>query len=47
MITITEQKPIEEVMQELDYKKLKDATFGDKVPLVGPMASLIFEKGIY
>ena len=35
------------VMQELDYNRLKDASFLDKVPLVGPIASLIFEKGIY
>jgi len=38
---------LKEVMQELDYKKFKDATFGDKIPLVGPLSSLIFEKGIY
>jgi len=38
---------LKQVMQELDYNKFKDATFGDKIPLVGPMASLIFEKGIY
>jgi NTE family protein len=35
------------VMQELDYNRLKDASFVDKVPLVGTIASLIFEKGIY
>lgn len=38
---------LKEVMQELDYRKFKDATFGDKIPLVGPLSSLIFEKGIY
>ena len=35
------------VMQELDYRRFKDASFGDKIPLVGPIASLVFEKGIY
>ena len=38
---------LKNVMQELDYNRFKDATFIDKVPVVGPIASLIFEKGIY
>ena len=38
---------MKEIMGELDYNRFKDATLLDKVPLVGPAASLIFEKGIY
>jgi NTE family protein len=38
---------LKEIMQELDYKRFKDATLLDKVPLVGPVSSLIFEHGIY
>ena len=39
-----------EIMEELDYNRFKDASPLDKVPLVGPLASLIrliFKKGIY
>lgn len=35
------------VMTELDYNRFKDASPLDKLPLIGPMASLILEKGIY
>ncbi|MFC1871928.1 patatin-like phospholipase family protein [Chloroflexota bacterium] len=35
------------VMEELDYNRFKDAGTLDKVPLAGPLASLICEKGIY
>ena len=35
------------VMTELDYNRFKDSSLLDRVLLVGPMASLIFEKGIY
>jgi len=38
---------MKEVMGELDYNRFKDASLLDKIPLVGPAASLIFEKGIY
>ncbi len=38
---------MKKVMEELDYNRFKDAGVLDKVPLVGPMASLVFEKGIY
>ncbi len=38
---------LKEVMQELDYNHFKDASTLDKIPLAGPLASLIFEKGIY
>jgi len=38
---------LKSVMQELDYSRFKDANFLDKIPLAGPLASLIFEKGIY
>ncbi len=35
------------VMDELDYNKLKDPGLLDRVPLIGPLTSVIFEKGIY
>ena len=38
---------MKEIIEELDYNRLKDTSILDKVPLVGPVASLIFEKGIY
>lgn len=34
-------------MDELDYNRLKDTSLLDRIPLVGPIASVIFEKGIY
>ncbi len=42
--TGTEMKSI---LDELDYNRFKDTSLLDRVPFVGPMASLIFEKGIY
>jgi len=38
---------MKQIMAELDYNNFKDATLLDKIPLAGPLASLIFEKGIY
>ena len=38
---------LKEVIQELDYKRLKDASPLDKIPVLGPLTSLILEKGIY
>jgi len=38
---------MKEIMNELDYNKFKDSSLLDRIPLAGPMASLIFEKGIY
>lgn len=38
---------LKKIMTELDYNKFKDASPLDRVPFVGPLASLIFEKGIY
>ena len=38
---------MKEVMEELDYTRFKDNGLLDRIPLVGPMASVIFEKGIY
>ncbi len=38
---------MKEIMNELDYKKFKDVGLVDRVPLVGKLASVIFEKGIY
>ena len=38
---------LKEVIQELDYKRFKDASPLDKFPVLGPLTSLILEKGIY
>ena len=38
---------LKEVMSELDYNQFKDASFLDKIPLIGPAGSFIFEKGLY
>ena len=38
---------LKKVMDELDYNNFKDRSFLDRIPLAGPIASLIFEKGIY
>lgn len=35
------------IMMQLDYHKFKDAGVLDRIKYVGPVASLIFEKGIY
>lgn len=36
-----------EIVDELDCNNFKDTSLLDRFPMVGPMASLIFEKGIY
>ena len=38
---------MKEVIEDLNYNRFKDAGLLDRVPLAGPVASLIFEKGIY
>ena len=38
---------MKKIMDELDYNKFKDTSLLDRVWIVGPLASLIFEKGIY
>lgn len=38
---------MKEILTELDYNRFKDTSLLDRVPLVGSVASLIFEKGIY
>jgi len=38
---------LKEIMSALDYNRFKDASVMDRVPVVGPLASLLFEKGIY
>ena len=38
---------LKEILEELDYNRFKDTSLLDRVPLVGPVASVIFEKGIY
>jgi NTE family protein len=38
---------IKGILASLDYKRFKDASAIDRIPLVGPLASLTFEKGIY
>ncbi len=36
-----------EILSNLDYNNFKDRGSIDKIPLVGPAASLVFEKGLY
>ncbi len=38
---------MKEIMDELDYNRLEDTSLVDRVPLVGPVVSVIFEKSIY
>ncbi len=38
---------LKQIMAELDYNRFKDTGLLDRVPLAGPLASVIFEKGIY
>ena len=38
---------IKTILDGLDYLKFKDMGFNDRIPLIGPAISLIFEKGIY
>jgi NTE family protein len=38
---------LKEILTELDYRRFKDASPLDKIPVLGPLGSLIFEKGIY
>lgn len=38
---------MKEILDDLDYKKFKDTSLLDRIPIAGPMLSLIFEKGIY
>ena len=38
---------LKKIMSGLDYRRFKDAGMLDKVPAVGPLASVVFENGIY
>ena len=38
---------LKRVIEELDYTRFKDTSPLDRIPLAGPVASLIFEDGIY
>lgn len=38
---------LKEILAELDYRRFKDGSPLDKIPVLGPLGSLIFEKGIY
>jgi NTE family protein len=38
---------LRKIMSELDYNRFKDPGLLDRIPVAGPLASLIFEKGIY
>lgn len=40
-------KELKEILETLDYTKFKDRGGIDKIPMAGPVASLLFEKGIY
>lgn len=42
--TATEMR---QIMTELDYKKFTDKGLLDRIPLIGKLASIVFEKGIY
>jgi len=35
------------IIKELDYNRFKDTSLIDRIPVLGPLASLVFEKGIY
>ncbi|MFH0942193.1 MAG: patatin-like phospholipase family protein [Chloroflexota bacterium] len=35
------------ILQELDYRRFKDPSLLERVPVMGPLASLILEKGLY
>ncbi len=38
---------LRKIMNELNYNNFKDAGVIDRIPVVGPLASVTFEKGIY
>lgn len=38
---------LKEIMEKLDYNDFKDPGLVDRIPLIGPILSLGFEKGIY
>lgn len=38
---------LKQVMDDLDYRRFKDEGLMDRIPLLGPLLSLGFEKGIY
>ena len=38
---------MKDILDDLNYNNLKDRSMIDKIPLVGPIASISFEKGIY
>jgi NTE family protein len=38
---------LKKIIEELDYRRFKDPTPPDRVPLVGPVISLLLENGIY
>lgn len=40
-------KAMKAIMDQLDYKKFKDKGVLDRIPFIGPLMSLTFEKGIY
>ena len=40
-------RELKEILNHLDYMRLRDTDLLDRVPLLGPLASLIIEKGIY
>lgn len=38
---------MKEILNELDYNRFKDTSLLDRIPFIGPVTSVIFEKGIY
>src|SRR5262249_27905224 len=38
---------LRDILEVLDYREFKDEGFIDRVPIIGQVASLLFEKGVY
>ena len=42
-----EAQELRNIITELNYNDFKDSSLLDRIPLAGPLASVIFEKGLY
>jgi len=38
---------LRDILEDLDYREFEDESYIDRVPIIGQVASLLFEKGIY
>lgn len=38
---------LKQIVESMDYEKMKDCGFTDKIPLFGALSSFVFEKGVY